>query len=294
MKTHRLYYLDFLRIIATLAVIMIHVASQSLYYTTDVHSFTWQSLNFWASTTRWSVPIFVMISGALFLDPKKPIHLERLYRKNIWRIVCAAAFWHVFYTIYTFLFEDSRKSVAVHLLIHGYSHLWFLHMIIGLYLLVPLLRKITASLPLTRYFLLLAVVFSIILPTFFGIYNSLTQYHTFPFAIKTVISSFSGLTISVYFSFTLWFVTYFVAGYYFNHVTLTKKTRLVIYVLAVLGLIVTFLGTNGLSLRYDDRVTPLYSYMSLNVAASALGLFVFIKELSRKIDWTGKASHGTH
>ncbi len=76
-------------------------------------------------------------------------------------------FWHIFYALYTFIFESHSLSVAIKLIIRGYSHLWFLHMIIGLYLLVPLLRKITENTRLTRYFLILAAIFSIIIPTFF-------------------------------------------------------------------------------------------------------------------------------
>lgn len=285
MKKHRIYYLDMLRIIATLAVIIIHVSSQSLFYLKNVHTFIWQSLNFWDSMSRWSVPVFVMISGALFLDPSRLIKIKTLFTKNIWRIVCATIFWHIFYALYTFIFESHSLSVAIKLIIRGYSHLWFLHMIIGLYLLVPLLRKITENTRLTRYFLILAAIFSIIIPTFFGVYRSIVHYQIIPAIVKSIMRSLINLNNSFYFSFTLYFSTYFVAGYYLNHIEINKVWQLIIYLLAILGFVVTFVGTNYLSLRFNKRILPFYDYMSLNVALSSVGVFAFFKELSKKINW---------
>lgn len=48
--------------------------------------------------------------------------------------------------------------------ITGHYHLWFLYMIVGLYLLIPLLRPIAQSETLMRYFLLLALIFTFLLP----------------------------------------------------------------------------------------------------------------------------------
>ena len=61
----RCIYFDILRIVACFAVIIIHVCSWYLY--SDINSPNWQVFNFYNSIVKWSVPIFVMISGALFL-----------------------------------------------------------------------------------------------------------------------------------------------------------------------------------------------------------------------------------
>ena len=66
----RILYFDFLRIFATLAVMVLHVAAQN-WYSTSVSSFEWQTFNFFNSIVRWGVPIFVMISGALFLNERE-------------------------------------------------------------------------------------------------------------------------------------------------------------------------------------------------------------------------------
>lgn len=290
MKVQRIYYLDILRVLATIAVIVIHVSSQSLYYTEDVRTFTWQSLNFWDSLMRWCVPIFVMISGVLFLNPRKKVNLKKLFTKNISRIIYVAIFWHLVYGIYNY-FEAKNFYDALRITIEGYSHLWFLHMIIGLYLIVPFLRKITEDIKMTRYFLALSAIFTVLLPTVFDLYDSLAKYRTMSPLVKTVFESLGTLNSSIYFHLTLGFSAYFVAGYYFNHINLSKKWRYVLYFLGFSGILVTILGTGAISYRYSAIITPLYSYVSLNVMLTSLAIFIFIKELGNKINWEVQQNH---
>lgn len=63
---NRIFYLDILRVIACLSVIMIHSSAE--YVTNDIGSFNFWIGNLFDSLTRIGVPIFVMISGALMLD----------------------------------------------------------------------------------------------------------------------------------------------------------------------------------------------------------------------------------
>lgn len=66
----RLWNLDILRIVSIAAVVIIHTASQYL-GKLDVTSPYWEIFNFYDGIVRWAVPVFVMISGALFLNPAK-------------------------------------------------------------------------------------------------------------------------------------------------------------------------------------------------------------------------------
>lgn len=63
----RIYYLDCLRVVAIISVIIIYVSAQN-WYTTDVSSFAWQFFNLTDSLVRWAVPLFVMISGVVVLE----------------------------------------------------------------------------------------------------------------------------------------------------------------------------------------------------------------------------------
>lgn len=69
----RVIYFDVLRVLATFAVIVLHLSAQH-WADTDVFSNAWLAFNLYGGIVRWSVPIFVMISGALFLGRDTDIH----------------------------------------------------------------------------------------------------------------------------------------------------------------------------------------------------------------------------
>ena len=66
-QTDRTIYFDYLRILATFAVILVHLSSQ-YWSQTQVGGFRWYVLTFFDGIGRWAVPVFVIIIGALFLD----------------------------------------------------------------------------------------------------------------------------------------------------------------------------------------------------------------------------------
>lgn len=63
---HRVYYLDILRVLACIAVIMIHASGD--YVLDNFGSSNFMIGNVLDSLSRIGVPIFVMISGSLLLD----------------------------------------------------------------------------------------------------------------------------------------------------------------------------------------------------------------------------------
>ena len=63
---------DYLRVLASFGVIILHIAAKK-FLSLSVYSNEWQVLNFYDSIVRWTVPVFVMISGALFLNRDIPI-----------------------------------------------------------------------------------------------------------------------------------------------------------------------------------------------------------------------------
>lgn len=66
-KDYKIEYFECLRVIATIAVIIVHVAAMK-WYDGYARSLSWNIFNIYDSAVRWCVPIFLMISGALFLS----------------------------------------------------------------------------------------------------------------------------------------------------------------------------------------------------------------------------------
>lgn len=94
----------------------------------------------------WAVPVFVMISGALVLDPR--MHAKGpgdFYRTRFSRLLVPFVFWQVFYVLVVRRLlsglDDSPGTVLA-LVLDGrtYTHLYFLWLIVGLYAVAPVLE----------------------------------------------------------------------------------------------------------------------------------------------------------
>ncbi|MVT29351.1 acyltransferase family protein [Acidovorax citrulli] len=59
--------LDSIRIIACLAVVLLHVSARPIYMQKELSQWGWMLGNAVSSLTHWCVPVFVMLSGALVL-----------------------------------------------------------------------------------------------------------------------------------------------------------------------------------------------------------------------------------
>ena len=233
LKTNnRILYYDYLRILATFAVIILHVAAQNL-RKVEIGSFPWDVFNFTDSAVRWCVPIFVMISGALFLDNNKPLSIKKLYTKNILRIIIAFLFWSAIYATYNVLDGKTLRD-GILFFVKGHYHLWFMFMIAGLYVIVPLLRKITASKSATQYFIVVGFIFSFLIPRTINLLQVLEIPHT-----TDLLKSISDAFNNVYFNFTSGFVIYFVLGYYLSHYQIKKSLRIVSYLVGILAYLFT-------------------------------------------------------
>lgn len=262
---------DILRILAILAVIMIHVIGNTFFSMTDVQSVWWNGLNLLNSGLRWCVPVLVMISGALFLDPGREITGKMLFCKSIRRILTAFTFWSVLYTIVNYM--EYPRSLDVLRTIVDFSssvwlephyHLWFIYLILGLYVITPVLRLVTryASDDLLLYWLALMAVFGIIMPTM--IEKSAFMNSMFGPAMNNAHLDFLG-----------GYVFYYLAGYYIS----VKKIRheKLIYTLGILGYLITVFGTVHLS-RQASVTTAMYGYLYPNTAMIAVAIFTFFSK----------------
>lgn len=258
----RIEYLDLLRIIATIGVIAIHISAQN-WYDTNIRSFEWNVFNVWDSIARCSVPIFVMISGAIFFT--KECTVKQLYSNYILRIVIAFIFWSLLYAI--IFYRDKGINAIITQLLLGHFHLWFLFMIIVLYMLVPILKKIIESRNTMKYFLLIYFILQMAIPTFSAILNSLQLRN-----ISNIINTNIG-NIQLVFGYS----GYFVLGYYLCTTNFTKKCRLIIYLLGIIGIVSTIALSIMDSRKLENPSSVYYNYFFINVAIVAVSAFVFSK-----------------
>ncbi|WP_418060579.1 acyltransferase [Pimelobacter simplex] len=149
-RTYR-WDLDVLRIMAILGVVAIHVFGLILGKERLEGTSTWHFGLVLAIGSNWCVPVFVMISGALLLDPRA--HRDgpgAFLRKRALRLVPALVVWHLVYLLLVrrlLLSDEPSVEEVVIQLIDGriYTALYFLWLILGLYLVAPVLAAFLAE-----------------------------------------------------------------------------------------------------------------------------------------------------
>lgn len=77
-------------------VLLIH-ASADVLRGGAVGSGYWLEGLFWNSLSRGAVPLFLLCSGTLFLDPDRPVTAQHIWRRNIPHLLLALAFWALAY-----------------------------------------------------------------------------------------------------------------------------------------------------------------------------------------------------
>ncbi|WP_313486123.1 acyltransferase [Atlantibacter hermannii] len=131
----KINWIDNLRGIACLMVIMIHTTTWYITNADTVTPFSWDFANVLNSASRVSVPLFFMISGYLFFGERSA------ERRHFLRIGLCLLFYSTIAFLYiTFFTAISPRLSLVNLLQKPvFYHLWFFFAIIVIYLLSPLI-----------------------------------------------------------------------------------------------------------------------------------------------------------
>jgi surface polysaccharide O-acyltransferase-like enzyme len=135
---------DALRVVAILAVVAIHLFDPVV-HSGDRGSAAWYLAVGLDTMTRWCVPFFVMISGALLLDPRPHRRGSVAFlRRRLLRLGVPLLVWHLVYLVVVrlWLHGESLSAGGVTAdVVDGkvYTALYFLWLILGLYAVAPLL-----------------------------------------------------------------------------------------------------------------------------------------------------------
>lgn len=220
----RFYWMDLTRIFACFAVIVIHVAGASNTANNVINT-----------CCHCAVPLFVMISGANFLE--KDIDIKTIWKKYIFPLFITFLIWSFIYAVYTsytyyyqfdsnVLFGDNKfgfiKTVLINT-INGHYHMWYIWMTIGLYSITFFVRKMVDSCTEKQLFYFISVSF---------IYLSLvyiTQY--------SVFTNFLSMITDIRLNFVMGFIIYYVGGYYINRKQKSNRINIYMLVIGIIGLV---------------------------------------------------------
>lgn len=175
------------------------------------------------------------------------------------------------------LFKGGDIKSRIVNFVHGYYHMWFILMIIGLYLCIPIINMIVQSKEACKVFLILAFVFAFLLP------EINTILHDFGVRIVIITDAIFESIDNMRMNIVLGFPSLFILGYYlkndmFNFI-LKKKIRFIIYIAGFFGAMFTAFMTSWISLRTAQPCSNYYDSFSVNVLMQSIALFVLFKNL---------------
>lgn len=256
---NRIVWIDFLRLIGVIGVILIHIVSNTINTFGGLSKEAHTIYCFIHYFSSFAVPLFVMVSGMMFLG-KDNLTFKDVFKKYLLKVLLII---FVIGTIMILMEEIFiNKSVSLDLvrrvflrLIEGdsWAHMWYLYLVFGLYLLTPVFVLITKNIKEKDYrtFLIILFAISIIIPTL----NEL-------FDIKI---AFNKLGISGY-------IFYYFYGYYLYKYDTSKKFKLFNYIVSILCIIYTIYRAININ-TLDD----VYSYTTLVPCMLASSTILLLK-----------------
>ena len=136
----REYAFDILRAVSMIMVITVHVSNVYSRSFGFIGNGSFIVSLFFNTISRISVPIFLMISGALLLDRE---FNKKKYFKRLIKFIILIVIWDIIYLVWEYYYLGVTYDISYKLLFEPYrAHLWFLYTILLLYAIQPLLRLI--------------------------------------------------------------------------------------------------------------------------------------------------------
>lgn len=175
---------------------------------------------------------------------------------------------YVAYYVWSGAYDGLNVYGIITQFIEGPYHFWYLFTLVGLYIVTPILRKVTTDKRMTAYFLVV----------FFAV-NLVLEYLVYIPKVGSIVSLFTnkvGIGIVGY-------VGYFMLGYYFYSIkdAIRPKTEICLYAAGVCLWIVTIILEGQVSPDLQDA-DFVKQYMKPNVILYSSSIYLFfIKRISK-------------
>ena len=270
------FSVDLVRTVAIVMVVLVHASGFPYQIPGEINSavmVNWFTSDIYGAIGYLGVPLFVMLNGSLLLIPAKSDEPMRVFfKKRFNRVGVPLIFWTAVYFIWNFGVHEipfTPFNFQQGLLSGSYPILWFLYMLIGLYLVTPILRPLVIHLERKKFTFLMIIWFVGTI--------SVPLIHTF------TAFSYNPLT----FVFTDW-VGYYLLGIYLQN---TKVRSSIIYLAASLGLLVAVLGSWFITTLYGEQYTGFFhGYLSFNMIIASAALFLILIGIPRTKVETGNGT----
>jgi len=130
----RIQFIDLLRIISTIAVVVIHVTDDFVLAPNHKGGIAWSIYTFINTLSRFAVPLFILLSGYLHNETSNGSDLKKNIRKYLPLLLWFPVYWLFFYLFQPWKQNNSAQQFLLSFFSVNYLHLYFLQIILGLHL----------------------------------------------------------------------------------------------------------------------------------------------------------------
>lgn len=270
----RVLWIDTLRALAALGVVVLHSSGSALRVPGTIPALDWWVANFGSAVGRYSVPIFLMLSGALLLPREEAA--SSLLRRRLGKLIPPFVIWSLAYGTHAFLTQADTAAgipsvarwIAGHAVYGTAYHLWYVYVLFGLYLVMPVLGRWARAASDREILYFLALWAATLVFKIPGL-----SYYTLPVDLS-VVSGYAG---------------YLVLGYFLQRRLIAQAPQhrpiALGAGLALGGLVATLIGA-FFWMRFKNEVTDaFYHRLTPNVMLYATGLFILIPALPIRAAW---------
>ncbi|OKS86838.1 acyltransferase [Mucilaginibacter polytrichastri] len=288
-KPQNLEWISNLRFLSLLAVIVLHTSAVLLAQYGKVPLNEWLTADVFNAMVRFAVPVFVMITGALNLH--RDYELNDFLKRRLSRIVTPFLFWSLVYIGYSWYNEEisfdndtwANAKLILHQLKYGSSyHLWYVYMLIGLYLIMPIISKFVRAATKKELLYFLLIWLAVML---------LEQPYLSRYKPQVELRYFEG------------YIGYLVLGHYLSTTAFKQRYLRSLMLLLFLGMVMVITVGTYLVTKYNYSVTTVfYEPLGPFVVCLSGSLFVFFKYrtvnlpafLIKVRDFTGQYAYGVY
>ena len=264
----RLIGLDLLKIVSAFMIAVIH-ASSGVFNNHELGSLVWKEGLILNTVTRFAVPVFLMISGALLLGRK--ISLDKAIRKAIIAGIALFVWSFAFILTKKILWNDGNvihDTLMIFFNKRVSGHLWYGYLLIWIYLFSPILNIMYESLSnkMRIYFIILGLLI--------------------PSAIDSVIYYFSLDVQILQNSFFIYMNLGYISVLFMGRMIYENKEGISLIlggISSVIGLVLTILLTEGISRRLGVSTHTFFSELEIGNVMYAFGIML----LGCKLSWKG-------
>jgi surface polysaccharide O-acyltransferase-like enzyme len=284
---------NFIRAVAIILVVIVHATLFP--YTingaaTATEQFNWWTVDIYGAIGYLGVPLFVILTGVLLLDPAKTDEpLIVFFKKRFARIGIPMIFWVATYFVWAYATRGAQLGFDNFLggiLSGSYGHLWYLYLLVGLYSVTPALRVLVRYLdrPKFTYFIAIWFIGTLLVP-FMAVFLPDVGYNP------------------VMFVFTGWTGCYVLGGYLLKNSVQPKPRTLYIWVIA--GLLVAIIGDALVPVFVGEASGFFHEYLSFNMIIASAALFLALTAVpktrfetptmvNRLVNWLGQNTLGIY